>query len=308
MPITCRVTDCCNKHKFNNSQQGGIQKEFVKISFGHLLAYHLPRNAYSRSAVLAAFHTLRHMDTLIATAASGMRSRLQSLDMLANNIANSNTAGYKADQEAYQLYFGEDSVDGWNSDQMPASAMPSLGRDWVDMSQGTLMDTGNMSDIAMAGPGFFVVQTSTGNLYTRTGNFRVSKQGKLTSQEGFPLLGVGNQPISLDPAKPWTMSASGTITQDGTTVGTLQIVNPDTPGGLVKRGGTYFALVPGKTVSAVTDPALLQGKVEGSNVPAPQAAVKLVGVMRQFEMLQKAVRMAGDMNKQAVEQVAKVTS
>jgi flagellar basal body rod protein FlgG len=248
------------------------------------------------------------MDTLIATAASGMRSRLESLDMLANNIANSNTTGYKADQEAYQLYFGEDSNATWGSDQMPASGMPALGRDWVDMSQGTLMDTGNMSDIAMASPGFFAVQTSNGTLYTRTGNFRVSKQGQLTTQEGFSVLEIGGQPIPLDPAKPWTVTTTGTVMQGGTAVGTLKIVNADTPGALVKHGGTYFASESGKTVSTVTDPVLVQGKVEGSNVPAPQAAVKLVGVMRQFEMLQKAVRMAGDMNKQAVEQVAKVSS
>ena len=248
------------------------------------------------------------MDTLTATAASGMRSRLESLDMLANNLANSNTSGYKADEEAYQLYFGSESNDGWGDTSSQTSSMPALGREWIDMSQGTLIDTANMSDVALAGPGFFEVQTSSGTLYTRTGSFRVSKKHQLTTPEGYPLLGVGGRPIPLDPEQPWTVARNGTVTQSGAAVGTIQIVTTNSKGGLVKRGGTYFASVPGNTMSPVADPGLVQGKVEGSNVPAPQAAVKLVGVMRQFEMLQKAVRMAADMEKQSVEQVAKVTS
>ncbi|HWF47518.1 MAG TPA: flagellar hook-basal body protein [Bryobacteraceae bacterium] len=248
------------------------------------------------------------MDTLIAVAASGMRSRLESLDILANNLANANTSGYKADHEAYQLYFGAGATEDWGDNQPAPSSMPALGRDWIDMSQGTLIDTGNMSDVALSGPGFFAVQTTTGTLYTRTGSFRVSKQRQLTTPEGFPVLGVGGQPITLDPAQPWTVSPNGAVMQGGAVAGTLEVVTTSSPGALVKHGGTYFALEPGNTMSVVADPSLLQGKVEGSNVPAPQAAVKLVGVMRQFEMLQKAVRMAGDMDKQAIEQVARVSS
>lgn len=248
------------------------------------------------------------MDTLIALAASGMRSRLESLDILANNLANSNTSGYKADHEAYQLYFGSDSSDGLGDDLLPPSSMPALGRDWIDMSQGTLINTGNTADVAMGGPGFFTVQTSNGKLYTRSGTFRVSKQGQLTTPEGFAFLDVGGKPITVDPAQSWTVSPSGAISQSGVALGTLQVVTSESPAALVKHGGTYFASVPGSTMSPVADPNLMQGKVEASNVPAPQAAVKLVGVMRQFEMLQKAVRMAVDMNKQAVEEVAKVTS
>jgi flagellar basal body rod protein FlgG len=248
------------------------------------------------------------MDTLIAMAASGMRSRLESLDILANNLANTNTSGYKADHEAYQLYLGAGSTEDWEANQSPASSMPALGRDWIDMSQGTLIDTGNMSDVALSGPGFFAVQTTTGPLYTRTGNFRISKQGQLTTREGFAVLGIDGRPITLDPAQPWTVSPNGAVMQGAAAVGTIEVVTANSPSALVKHGGTYFALEPGNTLSVVTDPTLLQGKVEGSNVPAPQAAVKLVGVMRQFEMLQKAVRMAGDMDKQAVEQVARVSS
>jgi flagellar basal-body rod protein FlgF len=251
---------------------------------------------------------INKMDTLIAMAASGMRSRLESLDILANNLANSNTSGYKADHEAYQLYVGAGSTDDWNDNQFPASSMPALGRDWIDMSQGTLIDTGSMSDVALSGPGFFAVQTSSGTLYTRTGSFRVSKQRQLTTKEGFAVLGVGGQPITLDPDQPWTVSTNGSVTQSGAAIGTLQVVTSDSPSALVKHGGTYFALEPGANMSAVASPSMVQGKVEESNVPAAQAAVKLVGVMRQFEMLQKAVRMAGDMDKQAIEQVAKVSS
>ena len=248
------------------------------------------------------------MDTLIATAASGMRSRLESLDVLANNLANSNTSGYKADQEAYQLYFGAASLTARAIIRRPSFQHAGSGSR-MDRHVSRNID-GHRQYVGRRASWTRLLCCSDFQRSTlhQGGSFRISKQGQLATQEGFPVLGVGGKPIALDASKPWTVSQNGTVTQSGTAVGTLQVVTTNSPAALVKRGGNYFALEPGNNMSPVADPSLVQGKVEGSNVPAPQAAVKLVGVMRQFEMLQKAVRMAGDMNKQAVEQVAKVSS
>jgi flagellar basal-body rod protein FlgF len=246
------------------------------------------------------------MDALTAIAASGMRSRTESLELVANNLANTSTPGYKADGESYNLYFGDSAWEGYLENRPDSGEMPIVEHNWADLSQGTLLPTGNMSDMALATPGFFVVQTSGGLLYTRSGHFRVSKKGVLETREGYSVLGVGSRPIRLDPGKPFTISGSGQVSQDGSSAGELQILNVDQVDALTKRGGTYFALsAAGKTAPA-KDAEVVQGKIESSNVEASSAAVKLVGVLRQFEMMQRAVRIAGEMGRQAVEQVAKV--
>jgi len=237
-----------------------------------------------------------------------MRSRTESLELVANNLANTSTAGYKADGEAYNLYFGQSAWDGYLEDRPPAGEMPIVERNWADMSQGTLLDTGNSNDVALATPGFFVAETSAGLLYTRGGHFRVSKKGILETKEGYAVLAAGGKPVRLDPGKPFTISESGQISQEGGAGAALQVVDIDRVDALTKRGGTYFALSEPAKAIPVQDAQVLQGKVESSNVESSYAAVKLVGVLRQFEMMQRAVRIAGDMGKQSVEQVAKVSS
>ncbi len=246
------------------------------------------------------------MEVLTAIAASGMRSRTETLDLMANNIANTGTAGYKADGESYDLYFGENAWDGVNENRPANTEMPLVQKNWVNFAQGTLLDTGNTSDLALTSPGFFVVQTGSGNLYTRGGHFRVSKKGTLQTTEGYELQAVGGKPVQLDPAKAFTVSPNGQIVQGGVAAGTLQVVDVDSGSNLAKHGGTYFVLNSSGKTAPAANIEVIQGKVESSNVEATQSAVKLVGVLRQFEMLQRAVRIAGDMGKQAVEQVAKV--
>lgn len=248
------------------------------------------------------------MDPLTAIAASGMRSRTESLELVANNLANTSTAGYKADGEAYNLYFGDSAWEGYLEDRPAAGEMPIVQRNWSDMSQGTLLDTGNSNDVALGGSGFFVAETSSGALYTRGGHFQVSRKGILETREGYAVLSAAGKPIRLDPAKPFAISESGQISQDGAPVAALQVVDVDRVDALTKRGGTYFALSAAAKAAPIQDPQVLQGKVESSNVESSYAAVKLVGVLRQFETMQRAVRIAGEMGKQSVEQVAKVGS
>ncbi|HEY7305018.1 MAG TPA: flagellar hook basal-body protein [Bryobacteraceae bacterium] len=246
------------------------------------------------------------MEALTAMAASGLRVRTETLDLIANNIANTGTSGYKADGESYDLYFGEDAWEGVNENRPADGEMPLIRSNWVNFTQGTLLPTGNQSDLALTSSGFFAVQSESGTLYTRAGHFRISKKGTLETPEGYELLATTGKPLQLDASKPFTISTSGQVVQEDTPKGSLQIVDVDSVDNLIKHGGTYFMLPPSGKVSPATNIEVVQGKVESSNVEATQAAVKLVGVLRQFEMLQRAVRIAGDMGKQAVEQVAKV--
>ncbi len=248
------------------------------------------------------------MDPLIATAASGMRSRMQALDLLANNIANTSTSGYKADQESYNLYFGDDAWDAFNEGRPPTNEMPVVQRNWTDLSQGTLLETASPNDVALASPGFFVVTAPGGQLFTRNGHFRVSKNGRLETQDGFAVQSREGAEIVVDPALPFKISKDGGIQQAGNTVAQLKVVSIDHDDGLTKQSGAYFQLTASTTVTEISDSEIQQGRLESSNVPPAQAAVKLVSVMRQFEMLQKAVLLAGQMNERTFSEVAKVPS
>jgi flagellar basal-body rod protein FlgF len=242
------------------------------------------------------------MDPLAAMAASGMRSRMESLDLLANNIANASTGGYKADREFYSLYAApEAESDG-------AATMPVIQRPYTDLSQGVLQPTGNSLDVALSGKGFFAVQGPSGPLYTRNGNFRLSSDGKLIGAEGYPVSGTGGAAITLSGPQSIEISSDGTVTQDGKIIGQLQIADFTGAAGLSKQGSNYFrASDPGGRVTLPNGTTVEQGKLEASNSGTAESAVRLINIMRQFEMLQKAATLGTDMDKQAIEQVAKVS-
>src|SRR5580704_1236142 len=241
------------------------------------------------------------MDSLTALAASGLRSRMESLDLLANNIANSSTGGYKADREFYSLYAAPEA----ESDN--PTTMPVIEKPYTDLSQGVLETTGNTLDVALSGKGFFAVQGPYGPLYTRNGSFRLATDGKLVSAEGYPVSGAGGAAITLSGNQPIEISSDGTVTQNGKTIGQLQIAD-FTSGGLSKQGNNYFrAAGPAGRVALPAGTTVEQGKLEASNSGTAESAVRLISIMRQFEMLQKAANLGMDMDKQAIEQVARVS-
>jgi len=239
------------------------------------------------------------MDPITAIAASGLRARMESLDLLANNIANASTGGYKADREFYSLYIAPEADSG--------TTMPLIERPWVDHAQGMLHATGNPLDVALSGKGFFAVNGPSGPLYTRNGNFRVAADGKLTSAEGYQVRDSQGAPLTVQGTRPLEIGRDGTITQDGVVTGKLEIVDFATTAGLSKQGSSYFRIAdPALKPTAAGETSVEQGQLEAANTGSAEAAVRLVSVMRQFEMLQKAVTLGSDMSKRAIEEVAKV--
>jgi flagellar basal body rod protein FlgG len=227
---------------------------------------------------------------------------MESLDLLANNVANASTGGYKADREFYSLYVAPEALDN-----DPNSTMPVIQKPWVDLSQGDVHGTGSPLDVALTGKGFFSVQGPGGPLYTRNGNFRLAADGKLVTSDGYAVQSSKGTPLTLQPARPIEISGNGTVTQDGAVIGQLDVVDFTSTAGLSKQGSNYFRLMdPAVRPTAPSGALVEQGKLESSNSGPAEAAVRLIGVMRQFEMLQKAVSLSNDMNRRAVEEVAKV--
>jgi len=224
---------------------------------------------------------------------------MESLDLLANNVANASTGGYKADREFYSLYISPDA------EADPCSTMPVIERPWIDLAQGALQPTGGPLDLALSGKGFFSVTDSHGALYTRNGNFHLSANGQLVTAEGYTVNGANGQALTATGSEPIEVAGDGSVRQNGVLIGQLQVA--DFPAaGLAKHGNNYFRPSDPSAAPAVASGTLVeQGKLEASNSGTADAAVRLVGIMRQFEMLQKAVTMGNEMNKQAIEQVAK---
>ena len=243
------------------------------------------------------------MDPLTISAASGLRSRMESLDMLANNIANASTGGYKADREFYSLYAAPEA-------EGPISGpdtLPVIERPWTDFSQGELRPTGNPLHVALQGKGFFSVNGPGGPLYTRDGSFHLSPARQLVTGDGYPVRDTGGNPITLTSETPVEISPDGTLRQDGQAAGQVAVMDFADPAALSKVGHNYFRPGEGRAVPAAGY-EVQQGSLESSNASSAEAAVRLVSVMRQFEMLQKAASLGGEMNRKAVEEVARVSS
>lgn len=240
------------------------------------------------------------MDPISVAAAGGLRARMEALDMLANNIANASTAGFKRDGEFYSIYESAESSG--------TSRLPLIEKPWTDFSQGTLQQTGIPLDLALSGEGFFGVQGPSGALYTRTGSFRVLASGVVATAEGYPLRLSNGGVLRVQPGR-FDISPDGTVRQAGQTLGKINIVAFPADA-LVKQGSTMFrAADPSITPSAAAPTTEVhQGKIEAANVSSAESAVRLVNLMRQFEALQKAIGIGADMNRKAIEEVARVGS
>jgi len=229
---------------------------------------------------------------------------MQSLEMLANNLANVETGGYKADREQFSLYIAPDSAtDPSTGDSL---VLPLIERHWTDSSQGILRDTANPLDLAIDGAGLFAIQTPQGIRYTRNGNFRLNSKGLLAATDGNAVLARNGSPIQLRPELPVEVDGDGSVQQGGETVAQIELIQFEA-GALEKQGSNYFNPV-SQAQPKVAAGKIAQGKVEQSNVGAAESSVRLVAIMRQFEMLQKAMNIGNELNRKAIEEVARVAA
>lgn len=242
------------------------------------------------------------MDNLTIAAVSGLRSRMESLDLLAHNLANTTTTGFKAEKEMYRQYVAEEAAEG-----RPMEAPVVEGR-WTDFSQGMIQPTGKPLDFALAGRGFFVVNTKPDEqVYTRDGSFKISRDGRLETRDGYEVQvrTPDQKPIRLNAQLDVEISSTGEIRQAKQLIGTLRVIDFATGSPHEKLTGNYFSFTSPQPID-IQNPDIRQGHLEQSNVPGPEMGVRLVNVMRQFEMLQRALQLGAEMNRKSAEEVAKV--
>jgi len=211
--------------------------------------------------------------------------------VIANNLANINTTGFKKDKMFYGVL--EQNI------QMRLE---------TDFSQGALVQTSNPLDFAISGRGFFTVETDDGEAYTRDGHFTAGTDGILRTRNGNPVLGYGGWiNISTDGMKVGkiTVNMHGEVFVDDVLIDTLRIVDFD-PLSELKKSGQNLLVAGGNVISREKDSSMvLQGKLEKSNVNPANELINLIELQRQFESTKKAMQSIEEALKKAATQVSR---
>jgi len=240
------------------------------------------------------------VDTGYYSACAGLIAKMVALDMAANNLANTSTTGFRAQNTTFESVLARAGAQtGRLASQFGVAQAPV-----VDLTQGNLETTGNPLDIAIEGPGFFAIQTKDGVRYTRAGSFRLSSTGRLITSAGDAVLGEQG-PIQLANGS-MTVSGDGTISINGALAGKLRVVEfaPGTP--LTNCGASNYS-APQAAATAATRSKLHQGKLESSNVNPVAGAVGLIAIQRHAEMLQRALAtFHNEFNRLAAQELPKV--
>ncbi len=148
-----------------------------------------------------------------------------------------------------------------------------------------------------------------GTLYTRNGNFHFNPQGTLVTSDGYAVRMTGGQTVQSQSSSPIQVGSDGQILQDGNPLGQLELASFKDQSQLQRSAGTYFQNPDPKANPVTASTAeVMQGKIETSNAAPPEAAARMVTLMRHFEMLQHAIKIGTDMNRQAIQEVARVGS
>lgn len=247
------------------------------------------------------------MDAFTISAASGMRARLESLELIANNLANQSSPGFKPDREMYSLYIAPEAQLPEDQSAVSSPTAPVIESQWTDFRQGVLRQTDETFDVGLNGPGFFAVRSDRGDLLTRNGNFRLSPNGALETQDGYAVLDNQRRPIRLNPLAAVEISQRGEIQQNGAVVARLGLANVPDPRGLSKQAGTYFSMTDTAQFGEFAGTAVYQGRLENSTLAPAEGAVRLVQVLRQFESLTKAIQIHAEMNRRG-DEVARVSA
>jgi len=253
---------------------------------------------------------LGFMNSGFYSAFTGYAARVDALDILANNLANAGTNGFKAQEAFYRSFSEWLEPEGQSAMNLAVNTYGVLGGTRLDLSQGTLAPTGNDTDVALQGAGFFVVLTQAGVRYTRDGSFVLDKDRKLVTQRGDAVLSAQPdgrvQPIQLPGNGKVKITSDGSLSLDGTLVAKLRI--EDFPAGtpLTQEGNSNLA-APDGTAKAAVNPAVMQGSIETSNSDAVRTTVAIMDLQRSAQALEKALSIFhNEFNKTAAQDIGRV--
>lgn len=201
---------------------------------------------------------------------------LREMQVIANNIANAGTTGYRAETLIFAEYVQK-------IENGPSISMATPSARGISGLQGALQPTGGTLDFAIEGDGFFLIEAADGNRLTRAGSFSLSAAGDLVTHDGHRVLDAGGAPVFVPPtATDMRVAADGSISAEGRLIGQIGLFRPLDPNDLIREGGTLFRTM-GDT-EPVQEGRIVQGFLEGANVDPISEVARMVEVQRAYEM------------------------
>lgn len=217
------------------------------------------------------------MDNAGYAALTRQSGLMQELQLVANNIANANTTGFRAEGMMFSEFvtdLGRDTA---------SLSMATARIRLTDMTQGTLAQTGGAFDLAIEGDGYFLIGTPDGPRLTRAGSFTPTADGALATMDGQPVLDAGGAPVFVPTGNgPIGIAADGTLSAGGVAVGQIGIVVPNDPSALRRQSGTLFAADAG--FAPAPGGRVLQGFLEESNVNPIAQVSRMIALQRAYEL------------------------
>ncbi len=244
------------------------------------------------------------MDNTLYVALSRQMILAREMDVIANNISNADTPGFKVEQIMSQTNpkpLADGSVPG--SPNLNFVLDVGVARDF---SQGALSQTGRPLDVGIEGDGFFKIAAARGERFTRDGRFTMDSKGVLVTASGEPVSGDGG-PITLDPSKGEpTIASDGAISQGGVRVGKLSVYRFAAMSALEKDGDGLYRNAGNQSPEAAPDVRLSQGSVESSNVKPVIEITRMIEVSREYERIAKLMDQTSQLNAEAIQRLGKV--
>lgn len=259
---------------------------------------------------------------------SGAIAQQRKVDTIANNVANSNTPGFKKDQLTFKEYMttlqkGYDDIDLPNKEWAPAdfyrsygaeNAMVEVDANYTNFEQGQLSPTGNTLDIGLRGKGFFEVLTPNGIRYSRRGIMSLNANGQLVNDSGFPILGKStnaNEPAENrviqfpNGVKSISFTLQGDVYADNEKINALSINEFNDINALRKEGNSLFINNDQANLKQEVATSVHQGFVEDSNVNAVEEMSELIKAHRHFESIQNVIKTYDQISQKGVNEILK---
>ena len=251
------------------------------------------------------------MENALLVGLSRQMALSHELDLVANNIANIDTTGFKADNALFADYLMPNAKDDQFTGGDRNLSFVTDRASWIDFSQGALQRTGNPLDVAIEGSAYLAVQTPRGVRYTRNGALQTNGTGQLVTSEGYPVLG-SNGPITFQNTDhDVIISPTGIITvREGNSAtdsprGTLQLVSFNQQNQLQKDGSSTFMAPPGVTPTAPPlGTRVVQGAIEKSNVNAVAEISRMIQITQSYSDIANVLQQQSDQRKNALTQLS----
>lgn len=244
------------------------------------------------------------MDNTLYVAMSRQMMLRREMDIVANNIANANTTGFKVESMIAET----DPAPLAGKDAGPKMVQFVLDSGVArDFGQGTMTQTGAPLDVAIEGDGFFLIKTAEGDRFTRDGRFTTDATGKLVTARGDAVGDDSGAEIMLDPKKgPVSISADGVVSQDAVRVGKIGVVRFASLAALSKTSDGLYRNDANTTPEAAADARVRQGMLEGSNVQPVIEVTRMLEITREYERIAKLMDQTTDLDRRSIERLGRV--